>query len=526
MKNFLLKIFILSAFLLVNIYPQGRPFMFNIDQNRSLRKTVSDETPAGNNVQEIIVIGDTVITISKGLNISTDNGLTWENFYDKEPFGTDGIYAVGYNNGVIWASTGVRYFDDVVQSQLDRGTGLKFSTDMGKSWNSIAQPVDKQTDTVISYGINNLRAVPITVTQNNITFDIGFTKDAVWIASFAGGVRKSTDYGQTWQRVVLPPDYLDHISPADTLNFCISPVPGKICSEGNLNMEGFSIAVVNDTTLYAGTAGGLNKSTDGGVSWTKFNHTNQQNPVAGNWITYLDYKKDSGTLWASSWKAEDPAENFAVNSTTDGGNTWSVFLPDHKCYNFGFKGNDVIATSDDGVFRSSNSGNSWILPTSIVDKESKTSLQTNTFYDAGSNGNTIWLASQAGLVKFDENGGTWQGDWKIYRASKSLTGNNESYAYPNPFIPRQQTVTLKYSTGGKNVPVTIRIFDFGMNYVRTIIQNVSKGGGSVAGSNVLSESDFWDGKDQNGRYVPNGVYFYRIDRGSENPLFGKILVIQ
>jgi len=26
--------------------------------------------------------------------------------------------------------------------------------------------------------------------------------------------------------------------------------------------------------------------------------------------------------------------------------------------------------------------------------------------------------------------------------------------------------------------------------------------------------------------VPNGVYFYRIDAGSEKPVFGKIMVLQ
>lgn len=526
MKNYIAKIFILSAFICVNVFPQGRPFTYNVDQTRNLKKTLTDDTPAGNNVQEVIAVGDTILTISKGLNISTDNGVTWTNYYGKEPFGTDGVYAIAYHNGVIWASTGIRYFDDKVQDEIDKGTGLKYSTDMGKSWVSLPQPVDKQTDTVIVYGINHLRALPITAIQKNITFDIRFTTGTVWIASFSGGLRKSTDMGQTWQRVVLPPDFLDRIAPTDTLDFCVSPSAGSVCPSDNLNMRVFSIAAINDSTIYVGTAGGLNKSTDGGVSWRKFTHTNQQNPIAGNWITYLDYDKNSGTLWSSSWKAEGATEDFGINATSDGGNTWKVSLQGHKCFNFGFKGNEVIATSLDGVFRSNNSGGTWILPTSIVDKESKIQLQTNIFYDAASVGNTIWLGSEAGLVKFDQTGVNWQGDWKIYMASQPLSGNDNSYAYPNPFVPRLQTVTIKYSTGGKSVPVTIRIFDFGMNLVRTVIQNVTKGGGSVPGQNVVSESDFWDGKDQNGRYVPNGVYFYRIDRGSEEPLFGKILVIQ
>ena len=37
--------------------------------------------------------------------------------------------------------------------------------------------------------------------------------------------------------------------------------------------------------------------------------------------------------------------------------------------------------------------------------------------------------------------------------------------------------------------------------------------------------DFWDGKNDNGDIVPNGVYFYRVEVG-DNKSFGKILVIQ
>ncbi len=37
--------------------------------------------------------------------------------------------------------------------------------------------------------------------------------------------------------------------------------------------------------------------------------------------------------------------------------------------------------------------------------------------------------------------------------------------------------------------------------------------------------DNWDGKDENSTIVPNGVYFYRIDIGDDEPLFGKIIVL-
>ena len=66
--------------------------------------------------------------------------------------------------------------------------------------------------------------------------------------------------------------------------------------------------------------------------------------------------------------------------------------------------------------------------------------------------------------------------------------------------------------------MTIRIFDFGMNLVKTLIQNASRG---ISDEQIA----YWDGRDESGKIVPNGVYFYRIDIGSETPLFGKIMVL-
>ena len=522
MKNIILKILIVLSFLFINIFPQRKPFTYRLDKSNSLKKIAADDTPDGNNVQEILSVGDTLITFSGGLNISTDRGQTWNNFYGKEPFGNDGIYAIGYNKGAIWVSTGVRYYSET-EGSVDSGKGLKVTTDLGKTWRSIPQPVDDISDSSVTYGNNKLKATPITVIQQNVTFDIAFTPGTVWITSFAGGLRKSTDNGNSWQRVVLPPDYLNHIAPTDTLDFTLAPRAG---TTGNLNHSAFSVVSINDSTLYVGTAGGINKSTDDGISWTKFNYKNQQNPIGGDWVTYLDYNKTTNTVWATSWKAEGQDEIFCINSTTDGGQNWSVFLPGIKALGFGFKNDEVISCTTEGVFRSSNSGKTWISPTSIIDSDSKLSLHATEYFDAAYDGKYIWLGTDDGLVRFDQTGVMWEGNWKIYLASQQLATANESYCFPNPYYPRFGTLKIKYSTGNSAQPVTIRIYDFGMNYVRTIIQNVQRGGGLSGSSTVLSETDLWDGKDESGKVVPNGVYFYRIDRGSEEPLFGKILVIQ
>ena len=67
--------------------------------------------------------------------------------------------------------------------------------------------------------------------------------------------------------------------------------------------------------------------------------------------------------------------------------------------------------------------------------------------------------------------------------------------------------------------MTIRIFDFGMNLVKTIVQN----GIRISGDTF---DELWDGKNDHGQVVSNGVYFYQVIVDSDDPRWGKILVIK
>ena len=492
---------------------------YHFNKERKSLSKINSSNPLSNSILDVIAIGDTVwLGTSRGVSVSFDRGESWTNFFGTSPFGNDNISAIGYDKGTLWAAT-ARSVEGIA-GDVAAGTGLKYTTDNGLTWTAVPQPVDHPDSTTVEYGINILQALPVTVTEQNLTFDIAFTPGTVWITSFAGGLRKSIDKGQTWQRVVLPPDFLNSIVPDDTLDFCLSPVAGSFCDEGNLNHRGFSVISTDDTTLYVGTANGINKSTDNGISWVKFNHQNQDEPISGNFITALGYNNSTNIVWAATWKAEDPSEYYGVSSSDNGGASWKTFLRDEKTHNFGFKNSDVIAATDNGAFRSANQGNSWILPNSIVDEQSNVSLNTSVYYSADTEQNTVWLGSDDGLARLIDNTNSWNGTWKVYFASQPLKATDETYAYPNPFSPRQEEqLKIKYSTGGKDASVTIRIYDFGMNYVRTVIQNAPRN------RDLEGAPDFWDGNDDAGNIVPNGVYLYRIDVDSETPLFGKIIVL-
>lgn len=528
-KNSLIIFF--TIFFTSNIFSQNLPKTFYLSKEKKLSKTAvpfEDPNPAGNNISDIIAIGDTVwLGTSRGLSLSTDRGNSWKNFFGSEDFGTESISAMGYNNGIFWAATA--HSKDVEGQSLQEGSGLHYTDDKGETWTNVPQPIDDPGDSLLIYGINDgvnlpkVRALPVTVAVQNLTFDIAFTKGTIWITSFAGGLRKSTDKGATWQRVLLPSDSLNSLTPNDTVKFALQPSGGNFGPDDWLNHRVFSVISANDSTLYVGTANGINKSTDNGISWQKFNHQNQENSISGNFIVALGFNNSTNSVWAASWRAEKPDEFYAVSASFDSGKNWEIFLEDEQVHNFGFKGNDVIALSDNGAFRTDNNGSNWVLPNSIIDENTKLSLKTNIFYAASSEGNDVWLGSNDGLAKITETGNVmWDGKWKIYFASQPLTSNNDSYVFPNPFSPKiDETLKFKYSTNGNTQPVTIMIFDFAMNYVKTLIQNAERD----FDKNGL-EPATWDGSDANGNIVPNGVYFYRIEVGSEEPRYGKILVLR
>lgn len=529
MKKNILCFLVLSF---ITLHAQQIPFDYELGTS-SLKK-IADKNPASNTVERILINGNTIwLGTSNGLSKSTDNGVTWTNYYKTEAFGEESISAMDYNNGIIWAATW--HSEEKLGSSVPVGTGLRYSTDEGITWNKVDQPVDAPGDSSIIYGINTLRALPVTAVEQNFIYDIAFTNNTVWIVSFAAGLRKSTDMGKTWQRVVLPPDNLNSVKPTDTLNFSLQPQSGRFGNESYLNHRAFSVLAVDDTTLYVGTAGGINKSTDGGVSWVKFNRTNQDNPISGNFILALDQNPFDKSIWAGTWKAEGATENWGLSYSFDGGENWNVALPGSRVMDFGFRlygangvynSADIFAATQDGLFRSGNNGKTWIAANNIfeaVDQYSKKNVTTNHFRaveaDFPINNNVdIWVGTNAGgLLRYEDKDGTWSGKWNVYFNSGEQIKKNETFAFPNPFSPLNRVVRIKYKTE-KSSEVSLRIFDFGMNLVKTIIQNAQRG--------ISDEQmEIWDGRDEAGKIVPNGVYFYRIDIGSDEPLFGKIMVV-
>ena len=164
--KYILIVLLFSGF----TFSQVIPSKFNLSDKKKLTKLNADPNPAGNSITDIIAVGDTVwVATGNGLSVSFDNGNSWKSFSGTPEFGTEDISALAYNNGVVWVATA--HSENLNSENVDVGSGLKYTTDNGITWNSMPQPIDNQNDTTINYGINVIQALPVTVAQQNLTFD-------------------------------------------------------------------------------------------------------------------------------------------------------------------------------------------------------------------------------------------------------------------------------------------------------------------------------------------------------------------
>jgi photosystem II stability/assembly factor-like uncharacterized protein len=495
-----------------------------------------DAKPNSNSAVQIAVRHDSAwFGGGKGLDLTTDKGFSWKHFGSLPPFssqylGNNDISAFAWNGPVMWASLAG---DSLVnQEALPKGLGLVFSKDNGSSWTFVEQPQEQTNDStfIIHYGNNSLKALAITTQFNNITYDIAVTKNTVWTASFAGGLRKSTDDGKTFSTIVLPPDVLDSITPTDTLHFAISPVdrPDRWNLDGtqqgltgNLNHRVFSLLASDDSTIWVGTAAGINRSNDGGVSWRRFGFDNQLSPISGNFVVAIGTNTIKGVeyIWAATINATKPTEYRAVSFTTDRGKTWSTALRGEWTHHFGFKGEIVYAATNNGVFRSGDAGKSWIRFSEFIDPASRNRATQTSCYAVAAQGDTVWVANSDALMYTIDNTNEFFGTrWTIFRAAQTVPNTAEAYVYPNPFAPDDEVCRVHYKTD-RTGKVTIKVFDFAMFPVRTIIQNASR-------FPEKEQDEIWDGKDNNGKQVANGLYYVQVTLGDGQEAWGKVIALQ
>ena len=122
--------------------------------------------------------------------------------------------------------------------------------------------------------------------------------------------------------------------------------------------------------------------------------------------------------------------------------------------------------------------------------------------------------------------GDFQGDRKMISQlitetsppTRGTLDNNNIYAYPNPFNPNLEDVTFRFKLE-KASNVTIKIYDASNKLVSTVVSNIP-----MQANTELAVR--WDGRNDKGNIVVNGVYFYVIESSSGEKAVGKAAVLR
>lgn len=451
--------------------------------------------------------------------------------------------------------SGLGYFDDLAGESVPTGGGLYISTMGLDTWTYIPAPLDEQGAVTrqsggqefpgyyeYPYGSDTLFALAVTVPQQSVPYDVDFHGNSIFLAGWASGLRRSLDFGQTWESILLPPFEIDTLRPDREYDFVYQPTPPRNTDTDNPNSNlawtnflGFSVMVDDQGWVWAGTAGGLNISPNAlsapsdSVIWYHSRAGTNADHLPGNWIITIEQQPETGAIWMTNWIGQNAfgEEQFGISVTFDRGQTFQRHLLGERIYDFGFQGNMVYAVGDNGVFITCDNGQSWRQIRQI--RSGNTSIKPGAQYQsAAATNSAIWIGTTDGLAS-SYNGGT---SWSITRVNFPLRRGNQfdegrdvpTYAYPNPFSPRQHGVVRFAFMGEGGANATLTILDFGMNRVRQISGVIALAESGFSSNSYRFEFE-WDGLDDNGRKVANGVYFYVIE-DRDRTYKGKVVVAE
>ena len=486
---------------------------------------------AGNSIIDIYATGDSLLFFgsNRGLTLTGDRGRTFRSYVAEEvnlPRG--GISALAVDDSVIVVA-GI--MDSLVAGEYNAmGTGIAYSLDSGDTWTYLPQPREDPADTstfmVATLGDSIVRRLRITTAISNTTYDLAYARGVIWAASWAGGLRKYDLDSLKWSVVFLPQDGDTTLSCSDIpAGYELNPLDPK--DGGNHNHKGFSV-IAYDSLVWVGTVAGINKGIidDAGcIAWTHY--TSRWNQLSANWVVGLHHQVTASVerIWAAAWRAESAGEERGVSYTEDGGRTWNTTLLGEKANNITSFGDDIYVSTENGLFKSED-GSNWAPFLGAVDSITGEQIWADEVYGCliDSRDSTLWIGTPDGLAHTGNQGIKWRVERSF--VSTGTTGEARFYAYPNPFYRSFHNVLrgtghvrfqyhITASETGRTAVVDI--YDFAMNPVKSLIPRQHGSAGDF--------SQVWDGRNEAGFEVANGVYYCRLALGSSD-YWTKVIVIK
>lgn len=187
--------------------------------------------------------------VGGGIWKSVNYGVSWKNISDQTlPSSTDNISSIAVapsDPNIIYVGTG----EADIRNDFLTGDGVYKSTDAGKSWQYVGL---KDTHTISD----------IVVDPQNANVAYVAALGHVFVPSSTGGVYKTADGGQTWQKVLFVDDK------TGAIDLAMDPQNPDVLYAAMWQVQRQPWKLTS-----GGPGSGLYKSTDGGVHWTNISRS-------------------------------------------------------------------------------------------------------------------------------------------------------------------------------------------------------------------------------------------------------------
>ena len=426
--------------------------------------------------------------VNGGVWKSDDYGRTWNPIFDHESTQSVGAIVVAPSDpNIIYVSSG----EGLHRPDLSVGNGIYKSTDAGKTWTHLGL-VDGQ----------QIPALAVDPRDPNRVF--AAVLGHPYGPSEARGIYRSTDGGQTWQRVISKDE---NTGGSDVV---IDPSnPDVVYASMWEVREG----PWEDNNEFNGTGGGLFKSTDGGGTWHPL--TNglpkdlSQIYVA---IAPSDSRRLYATLAAASGK-------LSVYRSDDAGDSWSQITNDPRpsgrigggdlpIPKVDPKNPDLLYVVSTVTMRSTDGGKTWSGFRGAPGGDDYQNLWINP-----NNGNIILIVSDQGAIITVNGGASWSSWYNQPTAQLYHAITADTFPY-RVCAGQQESGSVCTSSRGNDGAITFRdwhpagVIEYGYVAPDPLDPDVIYGGGRTE----VSKFHWSTGEVQNVTPIPLRNPKYRTNR--------------
>ncbi len=299
-----------------------------------------------------------------------------------------------------------------------------------------------------------------------------------------------------------------------------------ITSNPKNNVNGVKIL---NNQIIAQTWDGIYTSKDGDV-WKKNEFMAQKakeciessfGVVNGKDIFYSMYRTKQNHVWDTLYTGE--TQNHGLYVSDDNLETFTYF-PKFKDKIIGgesfihmssHKDKIIIATTD-SVYAGVYNGISFSWQSMGIK-----STMANSINSVAINDSMYFLGSENAGVLYSKDFKNWE---YIIKSKSVETDLKEIYAFPSKITRINAKTTFAYSIAQID-SVTIEIFDYNNDLIKTIIKDKSRKQGTILEKSTNTTEDIWDGTDSKNRFVKPGNYRFKIStKYGKKSAWGRVTV--